>query len=49
MGGDAQQRVAPLPGGQLVAVILDLVEQHRHEIDRAADPGWRSRWQAMSE
>jgi len=35
--GDAQQRVAPLATGELFGVILDLVEQYGHEIDRAAD------------
>ncbi len=39
VGDDAQQRIAPLPAAELVAVILDLVEQHRHEIDRAPHAG----------
>ncbi len=39
VGDDAQQRIAPLPAAELVAVVLDLVEQHRHEIDRAAHAG----------
>ena len=37
IAGDAQQGIAPLSGRELVRVILDLVEQNRHEIDRAAD------------
>ncbi len=33
----AQQRIAELAAGELLRVVLDLVEQDRHEIDHAAD------------
>ncbi|MNN15565.1 hypothetical protein D3C81_1286720 [compost metagenome] len=36
---DAQQGVAPLAVVQLSAVVLDLLEQHRDEIDRAVHAG----------
>ena len=33
----AQQRIAKPAAGELLRVVLDLVEQHRHQIDHTAD------------